>query len=83
MKKGEIDLALKYLEMGVAKAVSEKHHWFPTDDTIKLFLNHFEEETDADRAKKFIDSMKKTSRLDSTVYDSLLSSNTSASNSVN
>ncbi|CAI9763158.1 unnamed protein product [Fraxinus pennsylvanica] len=83
MKKSEIDLALKYLEMGVAETVSEKHHWFPTDDTIKLFLNYFEEETDADRAKKFIESLKKTSRLDSTVYDSLLSSSTSASNSVN
>lgn len=82
MKKSEIDVALKYLEMGVAKTVSEKHHWFPTDETIKLFLNYFEEETDADRAKKFTESLKKTSRLDSTVYDSLLSSKTSASNSV-
>ncbi|KAL2529061.1 Pentatricopeptide repeat-containing protein [Forsythia ovata] len=83
LKNSQIDLAIKYLEMGVAKAVSEKHHWFPTDDTIKLFLTYFEEKTDVDRAKKFGESMKKISRLDSTVYDYLLSSNTTASNSVN
>ncbi|KAI3448486.1 hypothetical protein Pfo_005151 [Paulownia fortunei] len=65
IKKSQIDLALKYLEMGLDKSKLWNRTWFPTDETIKLFLNYFEENNDADRAEKFIQSMKSLNRLDS------------------
>ncbi|KAL0454640.1 UNVERIFIED_CONTAM: Pentatricopeptide repeat-containing protein, mitochondrial [Sesamum latifolium] len=66
----QIDLALKYLETGLSKAKPGNGKWFPTDETIKLFLNYFQENDDADRAEKFIQIMKKTNRVDT---NSLLS----------
>lgn len=78
IKKREMDLALKYLEMGVSKVNSEKHSWFPTDETVRMFLKYFEEENDVEKAEKFCESMKKIGRLDPTVYDSLLCTNIAA-----
>ncbi|KAL3515942.1 hypothetical protein ACH5RR_022844 [Cinchona calisaya] len=71
IKNDQIDSAMKYLEMGACKAIPEKDGWFPTDETIKMFLKYFEDNNDADRAEKFCNSMKKIDRLDSTVYESL------------
>ncbi|KAI3448487.1 hypothetical protein Pfo_005152 [Paulownia fortunei] len=65
IKNCQIDSALKYLEMGLDKAKRRNSKWFPTDETIKLFLNYFEENNDGDGAEKFSQSMKKTNRLDS------------------
>ncbi|KAG8363907.1 hypothetical protein BUALT_Bualt19G0071300 [Buddleja alternifolia] len=68
VKKCEIDLALKYLEVGLDKAEKMGQgygKWFPTDETIKLFVDYFEEKNDAERGEKFIQSMKKVNRLDS------------------
>lgn len=73
IKKGQIDLALKYLEASVDKAKQKKRELFISEDTIKLFLNYFEDSCDEDRAGKFIDSMRKIDRLESSVCDSLLS----------
>ncbi|KZV47416.1 pentatricopeptide repeat-containing protein mitochondrial-like [Dorcoceras hygrometricum] len=72
IKKGQIDLALKYLETVVDKVKQEKEFVIP-EETIKLFLDYFEESCDEDRAEKFVDCMRKVSRLDSSVLDSLLS----------
>ncbi|KAI3448489.1 hypothetical protein Pfo_005154 [Paulownia fortunei] len=65
LKICQIDSAPKYLEMGLDKAKQRSSKWFPTDETIKLFLNYFEENNDGDGAEKFSQSMKKTNRLDS------------------
>ncbi|XP_027107962.1 pentatricopeptide repeat-containing protein At4g01990, mitochondrial-like [Coffea arabica] len=73
IKNDQIDSALKYLEMGACKTIPEEHRWFPTDETVKLFLEYFEKKNDATRAEKFCNSMKKIGRLDSAVYASLLS----------
>ncbi|XP_011092153.1 pentatricopeptide repeat-containing protein At1g02370, mitochondrial-like [Sesamum indicum] len=70
VKTSQIDLALKYLETGLSKAKPGKRKWFPTDETIKFFLNYFQGNNDADRAEKFIQIMKKTNRVDT---NSLLS----------
>ncbi|CAI9103546.1 OLC1v1002049C1 [Oldenlandia corymbosa var. corymbosa] len=70
----QIDLALKYLEMGSAKVNREQDKWFPTDKTIQKFLAYFEARNDAVGVEKFCDIMKKMDRLDSAVYESLLSS---------
>ncbi|KAL3843544.1 hypothetical protein ACJIZ3_000947 [Penstemon smallii] len=78
IKNSDIDLALKYLEMGVDIAGSKKRNWFPPDETVKLFLDYFEEEKDADIAEKFVQSMKKISHIDSKVYDYLLSNITAS-----
>ncbi|KAL8116992.1 pentatricopeptide repeat-containing protein At1g02370, mitochondrial-like [Apium graveolens] len=78
IKQGNIDMALKYLEMGASKANSMKHKLFPNDKTIIMFLQHFEEENDLDNVKRFCACMKMIDRLDSTVYDSLLSASVSA-----
>ncbi|KAG8363906.1 hypothetical protein BUALT_Bualt19G0071200 [Buddleja alternifolia] len=67
VKKGEIDLGLKYLEMGLDKAEKMGQGYgksFPTDETIKLFVNYFEQKNDVEREEKFIQSMKKVNRLD-------------------
>ncbi|KAL0348116.1 UNVERIFIED_CONTAM: Pentatricopeptide repeat-containing protein, mitochondrial [Sesamum angustifolium] len=77
VKTSQIDLALKYLETGLSKPRPGKRKWFPTDETIKFFLNYFQENNDADRAEKFIQIMKKTNRVDT---NSLLS-NVKASDS--
>ncbi|XP_009628193.1 pentatricopeptide repeat-containing protein At1g02370, mitochondrial-like [Nicotiana tomentosiformis] len=79
IKNTQIDLALKYLEMGASKANPEKRCWFPVDETIKMFLAYFEDNSDPVRVKQFCEIMKKINRLDSTVYDSLLSKNYAAS----
>ncbi|KAL0375833.1 UNVERIFIED_CONTAM: Pentatricopeptide repeat-containing protein, mitochondrial [Sesamum calycinum] len=63
VKTSQIDLALKYLETGLSKAKPGNGKWFPTDETIKLFLSYFQENDDADRAEKFIQIMKKTNRV--------------------
>ncbi|KAL9141777.1 hypothetical protein ABFS82_14G126800 [Erythranthe guttata] len=65
LKKGGIDSAMKYLEMGLDKMNAGNSKWFPTGETIKLFLNYFEENDDPDRAEKFVQKMKKINRLDS------------------
>lgn len=78
IKSHQVDLALKYLEMGAHKLVPEKRNSFPTDDTINMFLKYFEENNDRAGAEKFCDIMKKMEPLDSSVYDSLLSIKTSA-----
>ncbi|KAK6143846.1 hypothetical protein DH2020_024194 [Rehmannia glutinosa] len=65
VKNSQIDLGLKYLEMGLDKAKTRNSKWFPTDETIKLFLDYFEENHDSDRAEKFIQRMKTLNRLDS------------------
>ncbi|KAK4428386.1 Pentatricopeptide repeat-containing protein, mitochondrial [Sesamum alatum] len=76
VKTSQIDLALKYLETGFSKAKPGRNRkWFPTDETIKLFLNYFQDNNDADRAEKFIQIMKKTNRVDT----NLLLSNIKAS----
>lgn len=72
IKKREIDLALKNLEMGVATAILAKNNGFPSNEVLKTFLNYFEEEKDVDKAEKFCSIMKATDRLDSSIYDSLL-----------
>lgn len=80
IKNTQIDLALKYLEMGASKKANpEKRCWFPVDETIKMFLAYFEDNSDPVRVKQFCEIMKKINRLDSTVYDSLLSKNYAAS----
>lgn len=78
IKQGNIDMALKYFEMGASKANSMKHKLFPNDETIRMFLQHFEEENDVDNVKKFCTCMKMIDRLDPTVYDSLLCASVSA-----
>ncbi|KAK6121070.1 hypothetical protein DH2020_045163 [Rehmannia glutinosa] len=65
VKNSQIDSGLKYLEMGLDKAKTRNSKWFPTDETIKLFLDYFEENHDSDRAEKFIQRMKTLNRLDS------------------
>lgn len=64
IKNGQIDLALNYLDMGLEKAKPRKKQ-FPTDETVKLFVDYFEASNDRDRGEKFIQSMKKHNRLDS------------------
>ncbi|CAN4110953.1 unnamed protein product [Withania somnifera] len=71
IKNSQIDLALKYLEMGASKVNPKKKVWFPMDETVKMFLAYFEDNNDPVRVKKFCKIMKKINRLDSTVYDSL------------
>lgn len=71
IKKGQIDLALKYLQTGVDKA--KQKEFLISEETIKLFLEYFEENCDEDRAEKFIDCMRKIDRLDTSACDSLLS----------
>ncbi|XP_073278023.1 pentatricopeptide repeat-containing protein At4g01990, mitochondrial-like [Primulina huaijiensis] len=73
IKKCQIDLALKYLETGVDKAKQKEKEFLISEETIKLFLDYFEENCDEDRAEKFIDCMRKIDRLESSVSDSLLS----------
>ncbi|KAL7205396.1 hypothetical protein ACSBR2_018360 [Camellia fascicularis] len=65
LKKQQMDLALKFFEMGVSKVSSEKSNWFPTDETVSMFLKYFEEEKDAESAEKFCEIMKKIGRLES------------------
>ncbi|PIN14941.1 hypothetical protein CDL12_12416 [Handroanthus impetiginosus] len=69
MKNRQIDLALEYLEMGLDKARKLNHEWFPTDETTKLFFDYFEENNDAGRYEKFVQSMKKANRLDSALLN--------------
>ncbi|PHT98711.1 hypothetical protein BC332_32370 [Capsicum chinense] len=79
IKNSQIDFALKYLEMGACKANPKKKVWFPIDETVKMFLAHFEDNNDPVRVEKFCEIMKKINRLDSTVYDSLQCTNSVAS----
>ncbi|XP_059313306.1 pentatricopeptide repeat-containing protein At4g01990, mitochondrial-like [Lycium ferocissimum] len=79
IKNSQIDSALKYLEMGASKENPKKKSWFPMDETVKMFLAYFEENNDPVRVEKFCEIMKKINRLDSTVYDSLLCTNSAAS----
>lgn len=72
LKKHQLDLAMKYLDMGASKADPENNKWFPTEETITMFLEYFEEVKDVDSAEKFCETMRKISRLDSKIYDSLL-----------
>ncbi|KAH6826458.1 hypothetical protein C2S53_014312 [Perilla frutescens var. hirtella] len=70
LQNSEIDLALEYLEKGLEKGKSRDSKWFPRTETIEAFISYFEEKGDTERGGKFIESMKKHSRLQS---DSLLS----------
>ncbi|KAA8545255.1 hypothetical protein F0562_020039 [Nyssa sinensis] len=81
LKRHQMDLALKYLEMGASKMKPEKKMWFPTDETVSIFLKYFEEERDVDRAEKFCSIMKKIGRLDPKVSDSLLGTQIAAGQS--
>lgn len=63
------------------KVKSEKDSWFPTDETVRVFLKYFELENDVEKAKRLCESMKKIGRLDASVYDSVLRTNM-ASNKV-
>lgn len=72
LKKHEIDSAMKYLEMGASKADPQKNKWFPSEETITMFLEYFEEVKDVDTAEKFLQTMRKINRLQSKIYDSLL-----------
>lgn len=76
--KRQIDLALKYVDMVPSKANREKLKWFPTDETVRMFLMYFEEDYDAEKAQKFSNIMRRIGRLDSTVHDSLLRTNIAA-----
>lgn len=64
IKNCQIDLALNYLDMGLDKARPRKKQ-FPTDETVKLFVDYFEASNDGDRREKFIQSMKKHNHLGS------------------
>ncbi|KAL6964649.1 hypothetical protein U1Q18_035705 [Sarracenia purpurea var. burkii] len=65
LKKRQMDLALKFLEMGASKVSSEKNKWYPTNETVSVFMKFFEEENDVECAEKFSEIMKKIGRLDS------------------
>ncbi|KAL8540848.1 hypothetical protein ACS0TY_002179 [Phlomoides rotata] len=64
IKNSQIDLALNYLEMGLEKA-KPREKQFPTDETMKLFVDYFEASNDRDRGEKFIQSMTRRHRLSS------------------
>ena len=72
LKKHQIDSAMKYLDMGASQADPIKNKWFPTEETITMFLEYFEEVKDVDNAEKFCEATRKIGRLDSKIYDSLL-----------
>ncbi|GFS30702.1 hypothetical protein Acr_00g0013450 [Actinidia rufa] len=65
LKKRQMDLALKFFEMGASKVGSEKGIWFPSDETVSMFLKFFDEEKDEDSVEKFCKIMRKIGRLDS------------------
>ncbi|KAL8553843.1 hypothetical protein ACS0TY_002208 [Phlomoides rotata] len=69
IKNGQLDLALKYLEMGVAMTLDKSKpwnkKWFLNDETVTSFVDYFEAISDTDKAEKFIQIMKKHGSLDS------------------
>ncbi|XP_073156847.1 pentatricopeptide repeat-containing protein At4g01990, mitochondrial-like [Henckelia pumila] len=73
IKKGQIDLALKYLETGMDKAKQKEKEFVLSEETIKLFLDYFDENFDEARAEKFVHCMRKIHGVESSVCDSLLS----------
>lgn len=75
MKNSQIDLALKYLEMGACNAAKWKKKWVLPNETFKGFLKYFEENREADTAEKCYESLKTVSCPDSTLYDYMLSFN--------
>ncbi|GAA0177804.1 hypothetical protein LIER_42153 [Lithospermum erythrorhizon] len=72
IKKGDINLALKHLDVGAKIAIPKKHKWYPTDETINRFLEYFEKGNDTENAMVFMECMKRIDRLDSAVYESLV-----------
>lgn len=71
LKKNQIDSAMKYLDVGASKA-DPKNNWFPSEETITMCLEYFEEVKEVNNSEKFCGTMRKICRLDSKIYDSLL-----------
>ncbi|CAM8914724.1 unnamed protein product [Rhodiola kirilowii] len=73
LKKGQTDVAMNYLEQGAATMKERKYNdWFPAEETVKLFLKNFKENSDAVNAQKFHEIMKDLNHLDSNITDALL-----------
>ncbi|KAJ8447082.1 hypothetical protein Cgig2_022811 [Carnegiea gigantea] len=64
LKKRQIDLALQTLEACVCKIISERHSWFPPQESVNAFFKYFAEEKDAVTVSKFREIMKTINRLD-------------------
>lgn len=65
LKNKNMDLALKFLEIGASEEKLEKEMWFPSDETVDMFLKLIEEENFEERAEKFYEIMKQMGRFDS------------------
>ncbi|XP_059648417.1 pentatricopeptide repeat-containing protein At4g01990, mitochondrial-like [Cornus florida] len=81
LKNHQMDLALKYLEMGCLQNEPGKAKWFLSDEAVNTFLTNFEEKKDVDGAEKFRKNMKKIG-LNSKIIDSLLLTHTAAGTDV-
>ncbi|CAA0816529.1 Pentatricopeptide repeat-containing protein [Striga hermonthica] len=58
VRNGDVESGLKHLEMGLDKPKYWESDWFPTEETVKLFLKYFEENDDPVRAGLFAERMK-------------------------
>lgn len=65
LRKRNIDLAFQCFETCVYGISSERHRWFPSQETVNAFLRYFKEEEDSDAANKFREIMKQINRLES------------------
>ncbi|GFP87932.1 pentatricopeptide repeat-containing protein at1g60770 [Phtheirospermum japonicum] len=80
LQNGDIDSAMKYLDIGLDRAKSWNSKWFPRDETVKMFVKYFEENEDPERADKFFQRMKGLKRVDD---DSMVVNTAEASNAEN
>lgn len=76
LKKKEIDSAMNYMTKAVSQVKNKE--WCPKPETVRKFLDYFEEEKDVDGAEEFYKMMQKLKCFDSNAYKSLLQTYVSA-----
>ncbi|GER48586.1 pentatricopeptide repeat-containing family protein [Striga asiatica] len=64
VKNGDVESGMKHLEMGLDKTKLWESDWFPSDETVKLFLKYFEENDDPVRAGLFAERLKGLKHVD-------------------